>query len=103
MFQYHYRLRLIFYSFIVSSCRKENTNFQVDDGAVLVGDGASYIGTKNTYSFINAYGDEVQAECDSWNKDILRGKIEHGIFGELGSKMFTNQTLENIAFKLLIG
>ena len=49
---------------------------------MLVGDGASYIGTKNTYSFLNAYGQKVQAECDSWNKDILRGKIEYGIFGK---------------------
>jgi len=46
---------------------------RVDAGAVLVGDGSSYIGTKNTYAFTNPYGQTVEAECDSWNKDILRG------------------------------
>ncbi|KAL5272856.1 hypothetical protein ACHWQZ_G000882 [Mnemiopsis leidyi] len=41
---------------------------KVTKGAALIGNGAGYLGDKNTYSV-----GPVSFECDSWNRDVLRG------------------------------
>lgn len=39
----------------------------------LIGNGAAYMGSKNSFPTTNPYGQAVEMECDSWNKDVLRG------------------------------